>query len=116
MSDQHEQQRPLTTTDAGIPGSSDEYSVTVGPDGPTLLQDSYLIEKMAQFNRERVPERVVHAKGSGAYGYFEVTEDVLLRYRFLGLLARWLIPHPPYLPFNRPCSLDVRTRCLPSPT
>ncbi|KPC86493.1 catalase, partial [Streptomyces sp. NRRL WC-3753] len=41
-----------------------------------LLQDHYLIEKMAQFNRERVPERVVHAKGSGAYGFFEVTNDV----------------------------------------
>jgi hypothetical protein len=76
LSDQHEHQRPLTTTEAGIPVSSDEYSVTVGPDGPTLLQDSYLIEKMAQFNRERVPERVVHAKGSGAFGSFEVTEDV----------------------------------------
>src|SRR5256884_6189415 len=75
MSDQHEQQRPLTTTDAGIPVSSDEYSLTVGPDGPTLLQDSYLIQKMAHFNRERVPERVVHAKGSGAFGYFEVTAD-----------------------------------------
>ena len=76
MSDQQEQQKPLTTTDAGIPVSSDQYSVTVGPSGPTLLQDSYLIEKMAQFNRERVPERVVHAKGSGAFGYFEVTQDV----------------------------------------
>ncbi len=76
MSDQFEQQRPITTTNAGMPVSSDEYSVTVGPDGPTLLQDSYLIEKMAQFNRERVPERVVHAKGTGAFGYFEVTEDV----------------------------------------
>src|SRR5256884_4998178 len=76
MSDQHEQQRPLTTTDAGIPVSSDEYSVTVGPDGPTPLQDSYLIEKMAQFNRERVPERVVHAKRSAADGYFKATEDV----------------------------------------
>jgi catalase len=76
LSDQNEQQRPITTTDAGIPVSSDEYSLTVGPDGPTLLQDSYVIEKMAQFNRERVPERVVHAKGTGAFGYFEVTEDV----------------------------------------
>ena len=76
MSDQREQHNPITTTDAGIPVSSDEHSLTVGPDGPTLLQDSYLIEKMAQFNRERVPERVVHAKGSGAFGYFEVTEDV----------------------------------------
>ena len=76
MSDQHEQQKPVTTTNAGIPVSSDEYSATLGPDGPTLLQDNYLIEKMAQFNRERVPERVVHAKGTGAFGYFEVTEDV----------------------------------------
>jgi catalase len=76
LSDQRKQQKPITTTDAGIPVSSDEYSATVGPDGPVLLQDSYLIEKMAQFNRERVPERVVHAKGSGAFGYFEVTQDV----------------------------------------
>src|ERR1700694_3496460 len=76
LSDQRKQQKPITTNDAGIPVSSDEYSATVGPDGPVLLQDSYLIEKMAQFNRERVPERVVHAKGSGAFGYFEVTQDV----------------------------------------
>src|SRR5689334_20052850 len=69
-------QRPTTTTDAGIPAPSDQYSLSVGPNGPLLLQDHYLIEKMAQFNRERVPERVVHAKGSGAFGYFEVTQDV----------------------------------------
>ncbi len=68
--------RPTTTTDAGIPAPSDEHSLTVGPDGPILLQDHYLLQKMAHFNRERVPERVVHAKGSGAFGYFEVTEDV----------------------------------------
>ncbi|NKI39881.1 catalase [Streptomyces sp. LD120] len=66
----------MTTTNAGIPAESDENSLTVGPDGPILLQDHYLIEKMAQFNRERVPERVVHAKGSGAYGHFTVTNDV----------------------------------------
>ncbi|MER8235925.1 catalase [Streptomyces sp. NPDC101490] len=65
-----------TTNNAGNPIESDEHSLTVGPDGPVLLQDHYLIEKMAQFNRERVPERVVHAKGSGAYGFFEVTQDV----------------------------------------
>ena len=65
-----------TTTDAGIPAASDEHSLSVGPDGPLLLQDHYLIQKMAQFNRERVPERVVHAKGGGAHGFFEVTEDV----------------------------------------
>jgi len=67
---------PATTTNAGIPAESDEHSLTVGTDGPILLQDHYLIEKMAQFNRERVPERVVHAKGGGAFGCFEVTEDV----------------------------------------
>ncbi|RSO45682.1 catalase [Streptomyces sp. WAC 06725] len=67
---------PRTTTNAGIPVESDEHSLSVGPDGPLLLQDHYLIEKMAQFNRERVPERVVHAKGSGAYGFFEVINDV----------------------------------------
>lgn len=67
---------PYTTTNAGVPVESDEHSLTIGPDGPILLQDHYLIEKMAQFNRERVPERVVHAKGGGAYGFFEVTQDV----------------------------------------
>ena len=66
----------VTTTDAGIPAASDEHSLTVGPDGPILLQDHYLIQKMAQFNRERVPERVVHAKGGGAHGFFEVTDDL----------------------------------------
>ncbi len=69
-------QPPPTTTDAGIPVASDEHSLTVGPDGPILLQDHYLIQQMAQFNRERVPERQPHAKGSGAFGRFEVTNDV----------------------------------------
>ncbi|HEV7854993.1 MAG TPA: catalase, partial [Mycobacterium sp.] len=61
---------------AGIPVESDEHSLTVGPDGPILLQDHYLIEQMAQWNRERTPERQPHAKGSGAFGRFEVTHDV----------------------------------------
>ncbi|HWG26120.1 catalase [Actinospica sp.] len=65
-----------TTTDAGIPVESDEHSLTIGPNGPILLQDHYLIEQMAQFNRERVPERQPHAKGGGAFGRFEVTGDV----------------------------------------
>jgi catalase len=69
------QHRP-TTTDAGIPVASDEHSLTIGPDGPILLQDHYLIEQMANFNRERIPERQPHAKGSGAFGRFEVTNDV----------------------------------------
>jgi catalase len=69
------EREPETTTDAGIPVGSDEHSLTVGPDGPTVLHDHYLVEKMAQFNRERVPERVVHAKGGGAHGFFELTEE-----------------------------------------
>ncbi|WP_017597960.1 catalase [Nocardiopsis lucentensis] len=67
---------PITTTNAGTPVASDEHSLSVGRDGPLVLHDAYLIEKMAHFNRERVPERVVHAKGSGAYGTFRVTNDV----------------------------------------
>ncbi|WP_216213530.1 catalase [Amycolatopsis aidingensis] len=65
-----------TTNNVGIPVASDDDSLTLGANGPILLQDHYLIEKNAQFNRERVPERVVHAKGGGAFGFFEVTEDV----------------------------------------
>ena len=67
---------PTTTNDAGIPVASDEYSLTVGRDGPILLQDHYLIEQMANFNRERIPERQPHAKGGGAFGHFEVTGNV----------------------------------------
>ncbi|WP_227983543.1 catalase [Nocardia spumae] len=66
----------FTTDDAGIPVASDVDSLTVGPDGPILLNDAYLIEKMAAFNRERVPERQPHAKGGGAFGIFEVTQDM----------------------------------------
>lgn len=65
-----------TTNNVGIPVASDDDSLTLGTNGPILLQDHYLIEKNAQFNRERVPERVVHAKGGGAFGFLEVTEDV----------------------------------------
>ncbi|WP_203141632.1 catalase [Marinobacter mangrovi] len=68
-------QKP-TTNDAGIPVASDEHSLTIGPDGPIVLHDHYLIEQMANFNRERIPERQPHAKGGGAFGYFETTEDV----------------------------------------
>ena len=65
-----------TTSNAGIPVQSDEHSLTQGTGGGILLHDHYLIEKMAQFNRERVPERVVHAKGGGAFGEFVTTGDV----------------------------------------
>ena len=65
-----------TTTQSGAPVASDSESLTVGPDGATVLHDRYLLEKLAQFHRERIPERVVHAKGGGAHGEFVVTGDV----------------------------------------
>src|ERR1700728_3912501 len=64
------------TTASGIPYAENENSMTVGPRGPILLQDFILHEKMAHFNRERIPERVVHAKGAGAFGTFTVTNDI----------------------------------------
>lgn len=59
------------TTDQGAPVADNQNSLTVGERGPTLLQDVQLIEKIAHFDRERIPERVVHANGTGAYGYFQ---------------------------------------------
>ncbi len=64
------------TTAHGCPMGDNQNSLTAGPRGPLLMQDYQLLEKMATFNRERVPERVVHAKGSGAFGTFTVTQDI----------------------------------------
>ncbi|WP_413248471.1 catalase [Sinomonas flava] len=65
-----------STTQSGAPVVSDAHAQSVGADGAIILTDHYLVEKLAQFNRERVPERVVHAKGGGAFGVFKTTEDV----------------------------------------
>ncbi|WP_077490549.1 catalase [Sinomonas mesophila] len=65
-----------STTQSGAPVTSDAHSQSVGADGAIILTDHYLVEKLAQFNRERVPERVVHAKGGGAFGTFVASEDV----------------------------------------
>ena len=64
------------TTAFGRPVENNQNSLTAGQRGPILMQDYHLIEKMAHFNRERVPERVVHAKGYGGYGTFTVTKDI----------------------------------------
>ena len=64
------------TTASGIPVADNQNSLSAGARGPLLLQDFHLIEKLQHFNRERIPERVVHAKGSGAYGTFTVTHDI----------------------------------------
>jgi len=70
-------QKPKKLSTAfGIPVPDDQNSLTAGERGPVLMQDVHLLEKLAHFDRERIPERVVHAKGAGAYGYFEVTADV----------------------------------------
>ncbi|MFJ6212909.1 catalase [Streptomyces sp. NPDC092296] len=68
--------RPTLTTEAGAPVADNQNSETAGPGGPLLIQDQQLFEKLAHFNRERIPERVVHARGAGAYGTFTVTADV----------------------------------------
>ena len=67
--------RKLTTA-SGMPVDDDQNTITAGPHGPALMQDVHLMEKLAHFNRERIPERVVHAKGAGAYGTFECTADM----------------------------------------
>ena len=70
-----EPERKLTTA-SGRPYVENDNTMTVGPRGPVLLQDYILHENMAHFNRERIPERVVHAKGAGAYGTLTVTHDI----------------------------------------
>jgi len=68
--------RPTLTTSAGNPVADNQNSLTAGARGPVLLQDYQLLEKLAHQNRERIPERVVHAKGWGALGTFTVTNDI----------------------------------------
>jgi catalase len=68
--------RKTLTGSFGAPVDDDQNSITAGDPGPILMQDIHLMEKLAHFDRERIPERVVHAKGAGAHGYFEVTADV----------------------------------------
>jgi catalase len=79
-------EKPPLTTSAGIPVGDNQNALTAGPRGPLLVQDWQLFEKHAHFNRERIPERVVHAKGSGAYGAFTVTSDIT-RYSKAGVFA-----------------------------
>ncbi|BCV55157.1 catalase KatB [Shewanella algae] len=69
-------QKPYITSQSGAPIADDQNSLSAGERGPLLLQDWHLIEKLAHFNRERIPERVVHAKGTGVYGTFTVTNDM----------------------------------------
>src|SRR6202000_3265664 len=67
---------PALTTQQGIPVADDQNSLKAGPRGPTLMEDFHLREKLFHFDHERIPERVVHARGFGAEGYFETTESL----------------------------------------
>ena len=86
MTDEHKK----LTTGFGKVVDDDQNSATAGPRGPVLMQDVHLLDKLGHFDRERIPERVVHAKGAGAYGSFEVTEDVTkyARAAFLGEVGK----------------------------
>src|SRR5437667_2339565 len=75
-----EEKKKIMTTDAGRPVGDNQNSLTVGPRGPVVFEDFLLFEKMAHFNRERIPERVVHAKGSGAHGHFVCTNAEITKY------------------------------------
>jgi catalase len=66
---------PALTTQQGTPVSDDQNSLRTGPRGPTLLEDFHFREKILHFDHERIPERVVHARGYGAHGYFETYES-----------------------------------------
>src|SRR3954447_4392808 len=65
-----------STMSTGAPAPSDRNTLTIGPNGPVLLHDVHFLEQMAHFNREKVPERQPHAKGAGAFGVLNITEDV----------------------------------------
>ena len=64
------------TNEVGAPVADNEHAITAGPRGPVVMEDVWLMEKMAHFNREVIPERRMHAKGWGAYGKFTVTHDI----------------------------------------
>src|ERR1700719_1013207 len=69
-------ERLTLTTSSGRPVADNQNAITAGARGPVLMQDFHLLEKLAHQNRERIPERTVHAKGSGAYGTLTITNDI----------------------------------------
>jgi catalase len=90
----------IMTTDAGRPVGDNQNSLTVGDRGPIVFEDFLLFEKMAHFNRERVPERVVHAKGSGAYGTLTVTNPDMPKYTTAKLFEKVGKQTPMFLRFS----------------
>ena len=94
------EERRKLTTNAGRPVGDNQNSLTVGPRGPIVFEDYQLFEKMAHFNRERIPERVVHAKGSGAYGYFVCTNPDMSKYTTAKLFSAVGKRTPTFLRFS----------------
>ena len=94
------EERKRMTTDAGRPVGDNQNSLTVGPRGPVVFEDFLLFEKMAHFNRERIPERVVHAKGSGAHGYFVCTNADMAKYTSAALFSAAGKRTPTFLRFS----------------
>jgi len=93
-------EKKLMTTAAGRPIGDNQNSLTAGPRGPVVVEDFLLFEKMAHFNRERIPERVVHAKGSGAYGYFVCTNPDMPKYTSSRLFSNVGKRTPTFLRFS----------------
>jgi catalase len=92
--------KKIMTTDAGRPVGDNQNSLTVGPRGPVVFEDHLLFEKMAHFNRERIPERVVHAKGSGAHGYFVCTSADITKYTTAKLFSAVGKKTPTFIRFS----------------
>ena len=94
------EEKKRMTTDAGRPVGDNQNSLTVGPRGPVLFEDFLLFEKMAHFNRERIPERVVHAKGSGAHGHFACTNAEITNYTTAKLFSAVGKKTPTFIRFS----------------
>ncbi|HXM22622.1 MAG TPA: catalase [Terriglobales bacterium] len=94
------EEKKIMTTDAGRPVGDNQNSLTVGPRGPVVFEDFLLFEKMAHFNRERIPERVVHAKGSGAHGHFVCTSPDMPKYTKAKLFSKVGKSTPTFIRFS----------------
>jgi catalase len=92
--------RKRMTTDAGRPVGDNQNSLTVGPRGPVVYEDFLLFEKMAHFNRERIPERVVHAKGSGAHGHLVCTNPDMQKWTSAKLFEKVGKTTPMFIRFS----------------
>ncbi|HQS32199.1 catalase [Polaromonas sp.] len=90
---------PGLTTNHGVPISDDQNSLKANPRGPVLLEDFVLREKISHFDHERIPERIVHARGSGAHGYFELTES-LAKYTHAKVLTEVGVKTPLFTRFS----------------